>query len=55
MQGNSGLTLAQRRARIAAAREALAGLDSELWQVPSGGGPAGLAGLLGEVDAGRRL
>jgi uncharacterized protein DUF222 len=45
------LTLEQRRERIAAAREALRGLDAALWQAPSGGGPAGLAGLLGEVDA----
>ena len=45
------LTLEQRRERIAAAREALRGLDATLWQAPSGGGPAGLAGLLGEVDA----
>ncbi len=42
------LTVEQRRERIAAAREALAGIDASLWQVPSGGG---LAALLGEVDA----
>ena len=46
MQGS--LTVEQRRERIAAAREALAGIDASLWQVPSGGG---LAALLGEVDA----
>ena len=51
MEGKSRLSLAERRARIAAAREALVGFDAELWQAPSGGGPDGLAGLLGEVDA----
>ncbi|MEO6412620.1 MAG: DUF222 domain-containing protein [Pedococcus sp.] len=43
------LTVEQRRERIAAAHEALTGIDASLWQVPGGGG--GLAGLLGEVDA----
>ena len=42
------LTVEQRRERIAAAGEALTGIGAALWQVPSGGG---LAGLLGEVDA----
>ena len=42
------LTLEQRRERIAAAREALTGLDAALWQAPGGGG---LGELLGEVDA----
>ena len=42
------LTMEQRRECIAAAREALAGIDESLWQAPSGGG---LAELLGEVDA----
>jgi hypothetical protein len=52
MEGNQQrLSLAERRERIAAAREALAGFDAELWQAPSGGGPEGLAGLLREVDA----
>jgi aspartokinase-like uncharacterized kinase len=46
MQGS--LTVEQRRERIAAAREALSGIESSLWQVPGGGG---LADLLGEVDA----
>ncbi|HEY7717854.1 MAG TPA: hypothetical protein VH915_03780, partial [Pedococcus sp.] len=46
----AGLSLAERRARVAAAREALAGLGSALWQAPSGGGEDGLAGLLTEVD-----
>ncbi|WP_161988668.1 HNH endonuclease signature motif containing protein [Pedococcus bigeumensis] len=51
MEGN--LTVEQRREQIAAAREALAGFDGSLWQVPGGGGGGGggLAGLLGEVDA----
>jgi hypothetical protein len=47
----AGLSLAERRERIAAAREALCGLDTALWQAPSGGGPEGLSGLMGEVDA----
>ena len=47
----AGLSLAERRARVAAAREALSGLGPALWQAPSGGGADGLAGLLGEVDA----
>ena len=42
------LTVEQRRERIAAAGEALTGIGAALWQMPSGGG---LAGLLGEVDA----
>jgi hypothetical protein len=46
MQGS--LTVEQRREWIAAAREALTGIESSLWQVPGGGG---LADLLGEVDA----
>ncbi|HEY7719933.1 MAG TPA: hypothetical protein VH915_14315, partial [Pedococcus sp.] len=45
------LSLAERRARVAAAREALAWLGAALWQAPSGGGADGLSGLLGEVDA----
>jgi hypothetical protein len=49
MQGE--LTLAQRLDRLVAAREALTGFGQVLWQVPSGGGPEGLAGLLGVVDA----
>lgn len=48
MQGS--LSLEQRRERIAAAREALRGFDAALWQAPSGGGPAGLDGLLSDVD-----
>jgi hypothetical protein len=52
MEGNQQrLSLAERRERIAAAREALAGFDADLWQAPSGGGPEGLSGLLSEVDA----
>ncbi|HEY7720566.1 MAG TPA: hypothetical protein VIB11_01905, partial [Pedococcus sp.] len=49
--GAPGASLAERRAQVAGAREALAGLRSALWQVPSGGGADGLSGLLGEVDA----
>src|SRR5689334_14053266 len=49
MQGD--LTLTQHRERLAAARESLGALSEVLWQAPSGGGPEGLAGLLGEVDA----
>lgn len=49
MQGE--LTLEQRRDRVAAAREALSGLEAAVWQAPSGDGPEGLAGLLSEVDA----
>ena len=41
-------TIQQRRESIAAAREAVAGIEQSLWQTPSGGG---LAELLGEVDA----
>lgn len=48
MEGS--LSLEQRRERIAAAREALRGFDAALWQAPSGGGPAGLDGLLSDVD-----
>ena len=47
----AGLSLAQCRERFAAAREAMAALPAALWQTPSGGGPDGLSGLLGEVDA----
>jgi hypothetical protein len=46
-----GLSLAQHRERIAAARASLGALDEMLWQVPSGGGTAGLAGLLTEIDS----
>ena len=46
-----GLSLAERWDRIAAAREALCGLETVTWQIPSGGGPDGLSGLMGEVDA----
>lgn len=45
------LSLAEHRDRLAAARSSLSALSHVLWQVPSGGGPDGLAGLLGEVDA----
>ena len=59
MEGNHGeggqaghcLSLAERRERFAAAREALQGLDEVTWQAPSGGGPDGLAGLMEELDA----
>jgi hypothetical protein len=53
MEGNpaSGLSLAEHRERIAAARSSLSALGQVLWQAPSGGGPDGLAGLLSEVDA----
>ncbi len=43
-----GLTMEQRRELVGVARDALAGLDSCLWQVPGGDG---LGDLLGEVDA----
>lgn len=43
-----GPTIKQRRAAVAAARAALAGIGADLWQVSSGGG---LAMLLEEVDA----
>ena len=46
-----GLSLAQHRERIAAARASLGALDEALWQVASGGGAAGLAGLLTEIDS----
>jgi hypothetical protein len=46
MQGTSGI--GQRRECLVAGRDALAGIDTVLWQVPSGGG---LAELLEEVDA----
>ncbi|MDF2093061.1 HNH endonuclease signature motif containing protein [Knoellia sp. 3-2P3] len=46
-----GLTLAEHRERIAAARSSLSALGEVMWQTPSGGGPDGLAGLLSEVDA----
>ena len=45
------LSLAEHREVIAAARSSLFVLGSVLWQAPSGGGPDGLSGLLGEVDA----
>ena len=45
------MSLAQCREQIAAARSAVSALGSVLWQAPSGGGPDGLSGLLGEVDA----
>ncbi len=45
------LSLAEHREVIAAARSSLSVLGSVLWQAPSGGGPDGLSGLLGEVDA----
>ena len=48
---SQNLTLAQHRERIAAARESLGALGDNLWHLPSGGGPDGLAGLLSEVDA----
>jgi hypothetical protein len=44
------LTLDERREVIAAARAALRGLDTVVWQAPSGGGAEGLAGLLGDID-----
>ncbi|GAB3073526.1 HNH endonuclease signature motif containing protein [Pedococcus soli] len=49
---DQGLTLEQRRERLAAARVALAGLGDWLWQAGGGvvGGVGGLAELLGEVD-----
>jgi hypothetical protein len=49
MQGD--LTMTQHRERIVAARESLSALGDVMWQVASGGGSEGLAGLLGEVDA----
>jgi hypothetical protein len=53
MEGNPAqeLSLAEHRERIAAGRASMAALGSVLWQVPSGGGPEGLSGLLSEVDA----
>ena len=57
MEGNpsrgltDGLSLAEHRERIAAARSSLSALGGVLWQAPGGGGPDGLSGLLGEVDA----
>ena len=52
MEGSpaQGLSLAEHRERIAAARSSLSALGAVLWQAPSGGGAEGLAGLLGEVD-----
>ncbi|TQJ49033.1 HNH endonuclease signature motif containing protein [Phycicoccus sp. SLBN-51] len=50
-QASHCLSLAERRDRIAAAREALQGLGSVAWQAPSGGGTDGLSALMGEVDA----
>ena len=49
MEGD--FTIEQHRARITAARESLGALGAIQWQVPSGGGSDGLAGLLTEVDA----
>ncbi|TQJ51252.1 HNH endonuclease signature motif containing protein [Phycicoccus sp. SLBN-51] len=46
-----GLSLAEHRERLAAARSSLAALSSVLWQTPSGGGLEGLSGVMGEVDA----
>ena len=46
MEGS--LSLEQRRDRLAAAREAMQGIDAELWAVSCGGG---LGELLSEVDA----
>jgi hypothetical protein len=53
MEGNPAqeLSLAEHRERIAAGRASMVALGSVLWQVPSGGGPEGLSGLLSEVDA----
>ena len=53
MEGNqhAGMSLAQCREQIAATRSAVSALGSVLWQAPSGGGPDGLSGLFGEVDA----
>ncbi|MDF2145497.1 HNH endonuclease signature motif containing protein [Knoellia sp. p5-6-4] len=45
------LSISEHRERIAAAHSSLSALGDVLWQVPSGGGPDGLAGLLSEVDA----
>jgi hypothetical protein len=45
------LSLAECRERVAAATEAVRVIGAVLWQTPSGGGPDGLAGLMGEVDA----
>lgn len=45
------LTLNQHRERFAAALESLRALEGVLWQAPSSGSAAGLAGLLTEVDA----
>ena len=56
MEGNPArnlspaMTVAQCREQIVAARSAVAALREVLWQVPSGGGPDGLSGLLGEID-----
>src|SRR5574338_1436720 len=47
----AGPSLAECRAKISEAREAVAALPSLLWQTPSGGGEDGLSGLMGEVDA----
>lgn len=44
------LSLADCCEQLAVARTAVAALRDVLWQVPSGGGPDGLSGLLGEVD-----
>lgn len=46
MDGGTDLTLAQRRELLAGARQALVGLDAELWRA----GSAELADLMGEVD-----
>jgi hypothetical protein len=45
------LGVAEHRSRIATARDSVAAIGGVLWQVCSGGGEQGLAGLLGEVDA----
>ncbi|MDF2146477.1 HNH endonuclease signature motif containing protein [Knoellia sp. p5-6-4] len=51
MEAKQQLSMAECRERLAAARAAMASVGAVLWQVPSGGGPEGLAGLLSEVDA----
>ncbi|SES40258.1 protein of unknown function [Pedococcus cremeus] len=45
------LSLAECRELIAATTEALRMVGDMTWQAPSGGGPDGLSGLMGEVDA----
>src|SRR5574338_1408167 len=53
MEGNAAkqLSLAECRALIAATTAAVRGMGTVAWQAPSGGGPDGLSGLMGEVDA----